>query len=104
MQSISFQPILDAALADYAKQVGVDLADHPLGGSLRSCGSPDDVLKLLEDKANQFEDFRNGNRKLLNSLSPVVQVLHTLSGVLGASMTLVRRGTLLFPLNFHQCC
>ena len=89
MSSISFQPIFGAALADYSKQVGIDLATHPLSDSLQSCGSPDDVLQLLEDKANEFKEFRDGNRKLLNWLRPVVQVVHTLSAVLGASVTLV---------------
>jgi hypothetical protein len=89
MSSTSFQPVLETALADYSKQVGIDLATYPLADSLRSCGSPDDVLKLLEDKAKEFKDFRDGNRKLLNWLNPVVQVVHTLSSVLGASITLV---------------
>ncbi|KAH9178016.1 hypothetical protein EDB89DRAFT_2239733, partial [Lactarius sanguifluus] len=89
MPSTSFKPILDAALADYTNQVGIDLATHPLVDSLQSCGSPDDVLKLLEDNANKFKDFRDGNRKLLNWLSPVVQIVHTLSAVLGSSIALV---------------
>ncbi|KAH8990687.1 hypothetical protein EDB86DRAFT_2831111 [Lactarius hatsudake] len=89
---MSFQPILDAALADYSKEVGIDLEMHPLADGLRSCDSPDDVLKVLEDKANQFKDFRDGNRKLLNWLSPVVKVVHTLSGVLDASIALVPFG------------
>ncbi|KAH9179310.1 hypothetical protein EDB89DRAFT_1901306 [Lactarius sanguifluus] len=89
MSSTSFQPILDAALTDYSNQVGIDLASHPIADSLRSCGSPDDVLKLLEDKANEFKDFRDGNRKLLDWLNPVVNVVHTLSTVLCASITLV---------------
>ncbi len=105
MPAISFQPILDEALADYTEQTGIDLAKQPLANSLRSCGSPDDVLKLLEDKANQFKDFRDGNRKLINWLSPVVHVVHTLSAVLGASITLVSRNTLgLFIYFFHQFC
>ncbi|KAH8985503.1 hypothetical protein EDB86DRAFT_2329448 [Lactarius hatsudake] len=89
MTSISFKPILDAALAEYTNQVGIVLATYPLADTLGSCNSPDDVLKLLEDNANKFKDFRNGNRKLLNWLSPVVQVVHTLSAVLGASIALV---------------
>ncbi|KAH8999592.1 hypothetical protein EDB86DRAFT_2828222 [Lactarius hatsudake] len=89
MPSTSFKPILDAALADYTNQVGIDLATHPLADGLQSCGSPYDVLKLLEDNANKFKDFRDGNRKLLNWLSPVVQIVHTLSAVLGASIALV---------------
>ncbi len=102
MPTVSFQPILDAALADYTNQIGIDLANHPLADGLRSCGSPDDVLKLLEDKANQFKDFRDGNRKLLNWLSPVVHVVHTLSAVLGASITLVSRNILVLSTYFFS--
>ncbi|KAH9177947.1 hypothetical protein EDB89DRAFT_1294808 [Lactarius sanguifluus] len=89
MPSTSFKPILDAALAEYTNQVGIDLATYPLANALRSCDSPDGVLKLLEDNANKFKDYRDGNRKLLNWLNPVVHVVHTLSAVLGASITLV---------------
>ncbi|KAF8266134.1 hypothetical protein EI94DRAFT_231040 [Lactarius quietus] len=89
MPSASFQAIFDVALADYSKEVGVDLARHSLTHSLRSCGSTDDVLTLLEAKANEFKQFRDGNRKLINWLSPVIQAVHTLSAVLGASMTSV---------------
>ena len=98
MPSLLFQEILDAALADYNTQVGIDLANYPLADNLRSCGSPNDVLELLEEKANEFNDFRAGNRKLINWLSPVVQVVHTLSAVLGASIALVSRNILIF---FH---
>ena len=58
MPSTSFQPILDATLLDYSKQVGIDLATHPLANDLRSCGSPDDVLKILKCKASEFKDLR----------------------------------------------
>ncbi|KAH9034454.1 hypothetical protein EDB85DRAFT_2289058 [Lactarius pseudohatsudake] len=93
--AISFQPILDAALADYSRQVEIDLATHPLADRLQTGSSPDDILKLAFASlnylklANQFKDFRDGNRKLLNWLSPVVHVVHTLSAVLGASIALV---------------
>jgi hypothetical protein len=105
MSSISFQPILDAALADYSEQVGIDLATHPFSNSLRSCGSPNDILKLLEDKAKGFKDFREGNRKLINWLGPLVYVIYTLSAVLGASLTLVSRYTLVLSISiFYQFC
>jgi hypothetical protein len=42
--------ILDAAFADYVKQTGIDLAMHPFADQLQACHSPDDVLKLLEEK------------------------------------------------------
>jgi hypothetical protein len=91
MPSMSFQPILDAAFADYAKQTGIDLAKHPSSDRLQACHSPDDVLKLLEEKANEFKDYREGNRKLINCLKPVVNVIHTFSGVLGEAVSLVSR-------------
>ncbi|KAH9046054.1 hypothetical protein EDB84DRAFT_738855 [Lactarius hengduanensis] len=86
MPVVSFQAILDKALADYRDQIGVELDKHPFTDELRGRDSPDDVLKLLEDKANAFRVYRDGNRKLINWLSPVVQVIHTLSGVLGEAV------------------
>jgi hypothetical protein len=91
MPSTSFQPILEAAFADYVKQTGIDLAGHPFAARLPTCNSPDDVLKQLEEKANEFKDYREGNRKLIDCLKPVVNVIHTFSGVLGEAVSLVSR-------------
>ena len=82
MSTVSFEAILNKALADYHKQIGVELHKHPFADELRGRDSPDDVLKLLDDKAKAFKVYRDGNRKLINWLNPVVQVIHTLSGVL----------------------
>ena len=84
--STSFQAILDKALADCCEQIGVEFDKHPFAGELRGRDSPDDVLKLLEVKANTFKVYRDGNRKLLNWLSPVVQIIHVLSSVLGEAV------------------
>ena len=89
MPSTSFQPILDAAFADYVKQTGIDPTKHPFADRLQTCHSPDDVLKLIEEKTNEFKDYREGNRKLINCLKPVVNVIHAFSGVLGEAASLV---------------
>ncbi|KAI9442590.1 hypothetical protein H4582DRAFT_2073152 [Lactarius indigo] len=86
MPAVSFQAIIDKAFTDYRDQTGVELDKHPFADELRGRDSPDDVLKLLEDKANAFRVYRDGNRQLINWLSPVVQVVHTLSGVLGEAV------------------
>ncbi|KAF8265443.1 hypothetical protein EI94DRAFT_1735750, partial [Lactarius quietus] len=86
MPVASFQAILDTALADYCEQVGVELDKHPFIDDIRSRASPDNILKLLEEKANAFKVYRDGNRKLINWISPVVQVVQTLSGVLGQAV------------------
>jgi hypothetical protein len=81
--SSNFQSILDTALSDYADQTGIDLATHPSAQTLQNCNSADAILDLLGDRAKQFQAYRDGNRKLINCLKPIVQVLHTVSGILG---------------------
>ena len=79
--SSNFNVIFDAALANYREHTGVDLAHYPLAEKLQNCQSADDILELLQEKVQEFKDFRNGNHKLINYLKPVVQVLHAFSGV-----------------------
>ena len=92
MPSTSFQAILAKALTDYCEQIGVDLDKHPFSDELRGCNSPDDVLGLLEVKANTFKLYRDGNRKLIDWLNPVVQAIHALSGVIGEAVRLIGQG------------
>ena len=85
----SLQPIFDAALSDYANQTGIDLATYPFAETLQNCQTADAILDLLQDKAKQFRAYRDGNRKLINCLKPVVQVLHSFSGFLAGGTALV---------------
>ncbi len=101
---MTFRPILDAALADYANQIGIDPAKHPSADRLQACHSPDDVLKLLEDKANEFKDYRDGNRKLIDCLKPIVNVIHAFSGILGEAVSLVSRIPSFFLFTFSLVC
>ena len=100
MPPASFQPILDAAIIDYAMQIGIDPVKHPIVVQLRSCHSPDDVLKLLEVQANEFKVFRDGNRKLIDCLNPVVKVIHAFSAVLGQAASFVSRKPSFFIFTF----
>jgi hypothetical protein len=87
--SPNLQSILNAALADYREHTGVDLSQHPFAESVRASQSADAILELLQDKATQFKEYRNGNRKLINCLEAVVRVIHGFSGVLGGVASLV---------------
>ena len=82
--------IFDKALADYYEQIGVELDKHPLTSTTDELRgrhhSPDNILGLLENKANAFKAYRDGNSKLINWLSPVVRAIHALSGVLGEAV------------------
>jgi hypothetical protein len=87
--SANFQSIFDAALSDYAKQIKTDLSTHPFAQTLQNCNSADEIFDLLQDRAKQFQAYRDGNRKLIDCLKPVVQVLHSVSGILGEAATVV---------------
>ncbi|KAF8274623.1 hypothetical protein EI94DRAFT_471554 [Lactarius quietus] len=81
--------LISDAFDDYAKQVGIDLTKNPLADALRACDSPNAVLELLQEKAHLFQDYRDGDRKLIKWLKPIVQVVHGFYGVLGQAISLV---------------
>jgi hypothetical protein len=101
--SSRFQTIFDAAMSDYTKKTGIDLVTHPFAQTLQNCQSSDAILDLLQDKAKQFNTYRDVNRKLINCLKPVVQVLHTVSAVLAEATATVShsdRSSLSDPLFY----
>ena len=99
--SLDFQTILNAALSDYATQTGIDLATHPFAQTVRDCNDADAVFNLLQDRANQFLAFRDGNRKLIDYLKPVVQVLCQVSAILCEAPTSVSTAILLVWFGPH---
>src|SRR5579863_6697325 len=78
-----FEVILNNALNDYTKKTGIDFAKYDFVKQLETCNSPDEVLWLFRDKAKQFKEYREGNRRLINWITPIVQGVHVLSGCLG---------------------
>ncbi len=88
--SPTFQSVFNAALDEYTRHTGNDLANHPLSEKLESCRSPGDVLGVLQEQAKVFREFREGNKKLMEVIEPTVNVLYSLSGVFSDNMGLVR--------------
>jgi uncharacterized protein YwlG (UPF0340 family) len=88
--SSQFQAIFNAALKEYSQKTGKDIVTDPITAKLQCCTSPDAVLNVLQDEAQAFNDFRNGNRKvqLMRKLKPTVDILLALSAseVLGNSI------------------
>ena len=77
------------ALADYAKETGVDLSKNPFAAKLEQLQTPKDILQLLEGQERAFDGYREGNRRLFNFLNPAVKVLHGFSGILSEAACLV---------------
>jgi hypothetical protein len=81
--SLQFQHLFDAALEEYSRKTGTDIATDPLAAELldHNCDSSDAVLKILEEQARAFDKFRKGDWKvqLMRRLKPTVDILLGLS-------------------------
>jgi hypothetical protein len=86
----NFQSILDA-VDKYARQTGIDLKENPFADKVKDCDSPSAVLLLLQENVKAFKDYRDNNRKFIDSISPVLQFVHAFSGILGEAAGLVSR-------------
>ena len=91
VSSSNFQ-LVTKALADYAEQTGIDLTENLFADKLETCDSAEDISGLLQDRAMAFNEYREGNRKLINCLNPIVQFVHTFSDTLGEALVLVSPG------------
>ena len=88
--SSDFKLILDTALSEYKKKTGKELLDHPLATDLKGCDSVDAILALLRGQASAFQQFRDGDQRLMKWIGPLVEVLFRFSATLGAGVSLVR--------------
>ena len=93
--SPNVQLIIDA-LGDYANLTGIDLSKNPFSEKLQVSSSPDDILGLLEEREKAFKEYREGNRRLISCLTPVVGLVHAFSGVLGEAVSLVSHDSFRF--------
>jgi hypothetical protein len=75
----NFQPIFKAALAEYFKKTGKDLRNHPLASEIESCDSAESMLAIFRKQASAFDDFRNGDPKLIKCLRLFVNNLYAIT-------------------------
>jgi hypothetical protein len=78
LRSSRLWDLFEAALLDYEKQTGIDLAKHTLADLLRDCNSAEDVATVLSKQAKDFKQFREKD-KVLKPLEKVLTVLHLVS-------------------------
>lgn len=91
--SLQFRTIFNAALKEYSQKIGKDIVPDPITAKFGCCSSPDAVLNVLQERAQAFNDFQDGNRKvqLMRELKPMVDILLAFSSpeVLGNGIGLV---------------
>jgi hypothetical protein len=85
----NFQSIFNAALKAYEKKTKNDLLAHPLAAQLQACKSPNDILSVLQDKVEEFDQSRSADERLSQWLNPTINVLYSFSATLGAGVGLV---------------
>ncbi|KAH9035901.1 hypothetical protein EDB85DRAFT_2112683, partial [Lactarius pseudohatsudake] len=87
--SSNFQSIFNAALKAYEKKTKKDLLAHPLAAQLQACNSPADILLVLQDKVEEFDESRSADERLSRWLNPTIEVLYAFSATLGEGVGLI---------------
>ena len=87
---------LGEALVQYKELTGYDPATHTLSAKFDNWDSAGTVLEVFQDQARKFNEFRKGDEKLMEWLNPTVQVMVSISALLGNSATTVRAVQLIF--------
>ncbi len=90
--------------SDFNAQLTTDALDYYFkvtGRLLTASGGPfppplpknpdplETINQMFEERANAFAEYRNGNRRLINFLKPIVTTFHRFSGIFGAAASLV---------------
>ncbi|KAH9060125.1 hypothetical protein EDB87DRAFT_631475 [Lactarius vividus] len=87
--SSNFRTIFVASLKAYEKKTKTDLLTHPLAAQLQSCNSSSDVLAVLHDKVNEFDQSKSHNERLSSWLNPTINVLYAFTATLGEGVGLI---------------
>ncbi|KAH8986717.1 hypothetical protein EDB92DRAFT_1818199 [Lactarius akahatsu] len=87
--SSNFRTIFVAALKAYEKKTKTDVLTHPLATQLQSCDSSSDVLAVLRDRVNEFDQSRSHDERLSSWLNPTINVLYAFTATLGEGVGLI---------------
>jgi hypothetical protein len=88
--SSNFQLIVNNALKAYERRTKKDLIAHPLFVQLQDCNSPSAILDVLQQQAQELDQFQSTDDRCSKWLDPTVNVLYALSATLGEGVGLVR--------------
>ena len=88
--SSNLKSILDTALSEYKKKTGTGLLEHPLAEEVKQCDSIGAISAILQGQAREFQQFRDGDQRLMKWINPMVDILSTFSETLGGVASTVR--------------
>src|SRR5260221_14616465 len=79
----NFSKIFEAATHEYRNLTGQDISTHPFSAALDVLKTPNAIVDVFRKQAQVFEKISKDNEKLMAALSPMVQILFTLSVTIG---------------------
>ena len=92
--SSKFQQIFDNALKEYRTRTKEDLLNHPLAAQLQACNSSSGIRAVLHQQVQELNRSQSADERLTKWLDPTVNILCSLSNVLGEGVSLVHSTTL----------
>jgi hypothetical protein len=87
--SLSNVQLIVDALADYSKETGIDLSEHPIAVAFEQSSSSGAILQLFHQRERAFKEYQDGSRRLISYLSQALKVLQSFLGILGGAVSLV---------------
>ena len=79
----NFVKIFEAATNEYRIVTGQDLSTHPFSVALDAFKTPEAIIGVFRKQAQVFEKVSKDNEKLMTCLSPIVEILFTLTITVG---------------------
>jgi hypothetical protein len=79
----NFSKVFEAAIHEYKTLTGQDLSTNPFSAALDLFKTPDAIIGVFRNQAKSFEKISKDNEKLMATLSPIVQILFTLTATIG---------------------
>jgi hypothetical protein len=86
----NFQSIINALL-NYKKVTGIEISTSPFAVGFEQSTSPEDILQLLQERLEAFQEYRSGNENLINCLKPTVGIIQAFSNIIPEAISSVSR-------------
>jgi hypothetical protein len=74
----------------HEKKVGKPLLDHPLATKLQQCDSVDAIKAIFQGQAKAFQKLRDRDKRLMECINPMVDLLSAFSDSIGGTTGVVR--------------
>ena len=87
--TVNYNAIFEAAITEYKAVTGNDLKTHAFSAALEALNSPDAILKVFQSQTQNFDQVRKKNKRMIELLTPIVEILFNFSSALGEGVGVV---------------